>query len=137
MQSGYESGKCTFYIWEGVCFYLITEAVDDVLKFVTQHSSSGSSIIFDYVLESFVKGEYKDERARKGAECHANLGEPYIFGIEAHRIEPFLNERGFSVVSDLGPQELDQTYLMGSDRTLHGHVFDFIRIVHARITGLS
>jgi methyltransferase (TIGR00027 family) len=45
---GYSEQQNTFFLWEGVTYYLPESAVKDTLHFVRDHSTSGSRIAFDY-----------------------------------------------------------------------------------------
>jgi len=49
---GYDRRQKTLFIWEGVTYYLMAEAVDSTLEFVSKNSGQGSSIVFDYVYTS-------------------------------------------------------------------------------------
>jgi methyltransferase (TIGR00027 family) len=131
-KSGFRKGLRNLFIWEGVSFYLSPKAVDQVLSFVKDNSAPGSSIIFDYVNESFVLQRQISKRAQKSFDFHKKLGEPYVFGIEDNGISGFMKKRGFEIISDLSPNGLEQTYLIRTNGKLHGHVFDYINIVHAK-----
>jgi methyltransferase (TIGR00027 family) len=45
--AGYSEQQNTFFLWEGVTYYLPESAVKDTLHFVRDHSASGSRIAFD------------------------------------------------------------------------------------------
>ena len=46
--AGYSEQQKTFFLWEGVTYYLPESAVKDTLHFVRDHSAAGSRIAFDY-----------------------------------------------------------------------------------------
>ena len=131
--AGFQADARTFFIWEGVSFYLTPAAVDEVLRLVARVSAPGSSIVFDYVPESFVRGENRTYRGARSAACHRRMGEPYRLGFPDGQVSAFLAERGLVVCSDLGPRQLNEAYLRRADGRLHGEVFDYIRIVQAGI----
>ena len=133
VEKGYKPFEKTFFIWEGVTYYLNTDAVNDVLDFVAKNSKAGSSIIFDYALRSFIEGDYSTYGARNLIKIWEKFGEPGLSGIEDGGIEAFLRQKGFDMVSDLGPEELEQTYLKREDGTLLGKVFGCMRIAHAKV----
>lgn len=135
--AGFQKGARTFFIWEGVSFYLTPAAVDRVLRFVSGTSASGSSIVFDYVLDSFVRGENLSRRAAKSAACHRRLGEPYVLGLPDEGLTDFLAGRGLFPISQLGPPELNRTYLRRSNGRPRGRVFDYIHIVQAGVASGS
>ena len=130
---GYNPSLRTFFIWEGVCMYLMPGVVDDILRFVASNSTSGSSIVFDYLLQDVIDGTTSDKDAIKAARYVAKLGEPYVFGIGAGEIGSFLEKRGLTLLSEIGPQELEDRYLRKSDGRLLGHVYQYTRIVRAGV----
>jgi len=111
--SGYDGGRRTLFIWQGVTQYLTARAVDDTLAFVVQHSGPGSSIIFDYM----------DSRLLRGAPRHGEIsgmrryrrltGEGLVFGIPMDSIRPFLEERGFVDVQNADHVALEKAYYSG------------------------
>ena len=60
---GFRNDVKTLFLWEGVSYYLPLQAVDDVLKFVAG-CAPGSSVVFDYALQSFVDGDTRHLRRR-------------------------------------------------------------------------
>ena len=46
--AGFSERQKTFFLWEGVTYYLPESAVKDTLHFVRDHSAPGSRIAFDY-----------------------------------------------------------------------------------------
>jgi methyltransferase (TIGR00027 family) len=131
--SGYDDALRSFFNWEGVCYYLTAEGVDTTLAFVAGRAPRGSSIVFDYMPRSMVQGSRDYYGAHECREYMEQLGEVYTFGVEDGSTARFLAQRGFSVLSDVGPRELQRRYLVRSDGELHGRVLGFVRIVHARV----
>ncbi len=131
--AGYDPGRRTFAIWEGVSYYLSAWAVEDVLRTVAQGSSAGSSLVFDYALQSFVDAQYTSDRARKVAEAHARLGEPFIFGLAEGSTEAYLGGWGLRLISDLGPGDLERRYLVRRDGRIYGRVPEYLRIAHVAV----
>ena len=131
--AGYDSGRRTFFIWSGVTFYVTEEAVDRVLACVRGHSPPGSCILFDYVYREMLEDENDAHGARQLKRKAADLGEPLTFGIDESAVRDFLAERGFELISDLGPRELEQRYLTRSDGRSYGRPYGFASIAHARV----
>ena len=100
------------------------------------NSAPKSQVIFDYMLEDVVQGiDYSGHGARLTVDSVACIiGEPYVFGIDPQQIETFLNLRGLAILSDLGPIELTQRYLICSDGKALGKIAGFLRIVLAEVT---
>ncbi len=134
-KNGYDPKKKTFFIWEGVSYYLPQESVDAVLKFVAQNSPSNSLIAFDYALSSFIEGDYRTYGSEKLAKSWENVGEPGLSGIKDGGTDSFLTERGLSVISDLGPEKLEHIYATGPDGQQLGQVWGCMRIAYASVIG--
>ena len=132
-ESGYDPRRKTFFIWEGVCMYISPEAVDEALSFVSHHSGPGSSIVFDYIYRTVVDGTCDYYGAREVLKYVTKIGEPYLFGIEEGKAEQFLSQRGFQLVTNFGPQQLEQMYLIRQDGRLHGRMYGYTDIVHALV----
>jgi len=61
----------------------------------------------------------------------ATLGEPVTFGLYEGAAEGFVGKRGLKLISDLGPEELTQKYLIRSNGKADGHILGFNRIAYA------
>jgi methyltransferase (TIGR00027 family) len=111
MEAGFSRERKTLFIWEGVTYYLTTEAVDNMLGFVSLNSPPGSLISFDY---ASLSDEALNEDGAKELRKHMQsryANEPTKFGIQAGRIEAFLAERGLEAVEHLPAAEMNEKYL--------------------------
>ncbi len=113
--SAYDPKLKTLFIWQGVTMYLSGDAVDDTLKFVTQHSGPDSAIVFDYIYREALDGVQKHGEISNMRRYRFMTGEGLTFGIEEGEIEPFLNERGFHNVRDMDAKGLKQAYFTGEN----------------------
>ena len=107
--AGDDPSKKTFFIWEGVTFYIPESAVDATLRFVANSSGRGSRIVFDYFLASTLKAPHaplKDVMNRLEA-----VKEPIIFGLPDDDPEGFITRRGLSIVSNLHMRDIRPRYL--------------------------
>ncbi len=133
-KAGLVADQQTFYIWEGVTYFISQSGVDNTLDFIAEKSAPGSRIIFDYMLEDVVQGfDYSPYGARKAVNFVALMGEPYMFGITPKHLEPFINLHGLRLLSDMGPKDLTQRYLICSDGSVSGKIAGFFRIIHADV----
>lgn len=131
-RAGYDEKGKTLFVWEGVTPYIDAASVDRILKFIADHAAPGSELVFDYIPDDVTRGDYqKYPRARFGAVRMIALGHPWKFGIALDKAGEFADSHGFSVVSDLGADDLAQRYLVRSDGTIDGKPTDFVRIMHA------
>ena len=115
---GYDAGKKTVFVWEGVTMYIPETAVDATLRFVATHASSGSRMVFDGFPESRIKNpspEAKELNTRVAAS-----GEPFVFGFPEDR-GSFVAQRGLVVLSDVSMGDIAPRYLPTDNRfTLAG-----------------
>jgi len=134
-EAGYDETKKTFFVWEGVTYYIMEGGVDSTLRFIAQHSAPGSSVVFDYMHRSVIDGDFsKYPEAQVLFQIMAAQGEPLIFGIPEGKAEDFVNQRGLEVLSDLGTDELTKRYLVRSDGSVEGPTTpSAVRIMHASV----
>jgi methyltransferase (TIGR00027 family) len=133
-KAGYDTGKKTFFIWEGVTYYISGEAVDSTLRFIATGSAPGSSVVFDYMPSGVIDGDYQTyPDIRRLAFWVAYRGEPFIFGIPEGQSRSYVSKRGLKVISDLNPKDLEAKYLTRSDGSLDGPCPSAFRIMHAAV----
>ena len=132
-KAGYDPGRKTFFIWEGVTYYISGEAVDSTLRFIAQ-SAPGSSVVFDYMPLGVIQGDFKRyPDARYISFWVSHIGEPFVFGIGEGESAAYATQRGLKVLSDLNPKDLEKEYLTRSDGTLEGPCCSAFRIMHAAV----
>ncbi len=91
----------TFFLWEGVTYYLDKPAIDATLAAVGQQCAPGSQIAFDYFDEQFSAGQGSFFARGAGMAVRA-IGEPFTFGISTHTpaqqaLEALLSPHGLSL----------------------------------------
>ena len=130
IKAGFKKNHKTLFIWEGVTEYLTPEAVDSTLDFISKNSS-GSTVAFNYIYKSVIDGTCDYYGAKEIFKAVAKSEEPYQFGIEEGKIEQFLNDRGFEVVSHYAAEDLEKKYLTTDDGSSFGRISGFVCIVLA------
>jgi methyltransferase (TIGR00027 family) len=91
--AGYSEQQNTFFLWEGVTYYLPESAVKDTLHFVRDHSASGSRIAFDYFGAS-------NPSLNNPLHLYARWGEPLLFGFPNDKAREYVQQEGLGVLSD-------------------------------------
>jgi methyltransferase (TIGR00027 family) len=134
-RAGYRAGARTVFLWEGVTPYVSAAGVDATLAFIRSTGGAGSSVVFDYVLRAALEGACTLRGARNEVERMKRTDEPFVFGIDADEITPYLAARGFTAVRDAGADELGARYLRGARATRY--VKPWWRIVHADVAPAS
>jgi len=133
-KAGFDKTQKTFYLWEGVTYFISPTGVDNTLSFVAEHSAAGSQLVFDYMLEDVVQGtDYSAYGARKTVFWVAMQGEPYVFGIVPDDLKGYVNQHGLKLLTDLGPQQLSRRYLIGSQGLPIGRIAGFLRIAQVKV----
>lgn len=115
--AGYQKGKRTLFIWEGVCMYLEAQSVRETLTFIQQSSTSDSLLAFDCVVSFSDKDGHKYHGAKEMLQFmkdkHKN--EPFTSSIDGKNIADFLGECGHKIVRHLNQDQIETTYLKKAD----------------------
>ena len=131
---GYDPGKKTFFIWEGVTMYITEAAVKGTLDFIASRSAPGSAVVFDYMMAGVAAqdwGQYP--QARIIATLCALHGEPWIFGFPEPSAGPFVQKAGLEVVEDLSGEEMTKKFMTRSDGKADGLAGSHWGLMHARV----
>jgi methyltransferase (TIGR00027 family) len=91
--AGYSEQQKTFFLWEGVTYYLPESAVKDTLHFVRDHSAAGSRIAFDYFGAT-------NPSLNNPLHQYARWGEPLLFGFPNSSAREYVQQEGLGVLSD-------------------------------------
>ncbi|MBN1123090.1 MAG: SAM-dependent methyltransferase [Anaerolineae bacterium] len=134
-KAGYENGKKTLFIWEGVSYYLDAESVDATLEFVSRTAAPGSTIAFDYTIsvsEEEIDDYYGVRKFEQTMQEH-HAQEALVFSIAEGEIDSFLAQRGLKVIEHLNNEEIEQKYLLKDDGSSIGRITGHFRFVYASI----
>jgi methyltransferase (TIGR00027 family) len=131
-RAGYDDHQKTLFIWEGSTLYTDKHVVDENLRTIAAHTGKGSEVVFDFIPQEIVAGDYSKYRRAGFASVRTDAsGEPWMFGIPEGTADAYVAERGFTVISNLGSVDLAKKYLVRSDGALAGSPTAYMRIVHA------
>ena len=132
--AGYDRTQRTLFIWEGLTMYLPEAANLSTLRFIRSGSASGSSVVYDYVLDATLRPDGGGLYGAKSTAAYlASVGEPLLTGWSQRQAADIATREGLMVVSDVGPAELTARYLIGSDGQPDGMMGEFPRIMHVRV----
>lgn len=132
-KAGYRNDQRTLFIWEGVSYYLETEAVNATLEFVSQASLQESAVAFDYTVpipEENVKDYYGAKEFTKTMKEH-HSSEELMFSIDEGEAETFLEQRSLKMVEHLDNEEIEKTFLLNENGLLLGKITGHFRFVLA------
>lgn len=127
-QNGYNPELKTLFILEGLTYYLNAEVLDRILRFISQRSGSGSSVIFDYTCPDVISGKSGRREAKIWWRSSLKRGERLTLGLDPDNIENFLTIRGFSQVCKIDNEFLRSKYLKNNQT-----VTPIYAIVHASV----
>lgn len=115
--AGYQMGKRTLFIWEGVSMYLEPQSVRDTLTFIQQSSTSDSLLAFDCVVSFSDKDVYKFHGAKEMLHYMKDKykNEPFTFSMDGKSITDFLGKYGHKIVRHLDQDQIETTYLKKVD----------------------
>jgi methyltransferase (TIGR00027 family) len=135
-EAGYDPGRKTLFLWEGVTYYLTGEAVDDVLRLVRENTHPETTIAFDHAITLSDDNIDRIHGARTFTETwhKHHKDEPFRFFIDQGALPSFLSERGLDLVEHLDASEMESTYSTGDAGAPTGKVTGFFRLAVARPT---
>ncbi len=100
LSAGFDSRAVTVVIWEGVVSYLTAATVDRNFRLLARILAPGSLLIFTYVHRGALDGSVVFAEAQRWKSSVGSAGEPFIFGFDPAELPNYLEQRGFSLVSD-------------------------------------
>jgi methyltransferase (TIGR00027 family) len=124
-RAGYDPTRRSLFLWEGVTMYITDKAVNQTMAFVKANSGPGSSIAFDYLYESVIRGECNYYGARALYEEVKKNGVAFRFGIKEGQVKEFLKSRGFTGITHYSPQLFETTYLYDDSGEFFGNMYGF------------
>jgi methyltransferase (TIGR00027 family) len=132
-KAGYEQSKETLFLWEGVIYYLESEAVDATFEFINQSSHRESVIVFDYAVsipEEDIDNYYGVRDFIRSMKKH-HPGEIFEYSIDEANVESFLEERGLKLVKHMNDSEIENAFLLDEDGSLIGQLTGLFRFAMA------
>jgi len=128
--AGWDAGRPSIFVWEGVTGYLDEAAVESVLRFVGG-TAPGTTLIFTYLHRGVIDGSVRFEGADKLVRNVRRLGEPWTFGLVPGEVGSFVARFGLRLEDDLGADEYRERTLGTREPGLRGYAF--YRLAIARV----
>lgn len=107
---GFNRDKKNLFILEGLIMYLSENTVKEIFNFITDYSSKGSIIVFDYVHASVLRLENKYYGENAIYNRVKKDKEQWIFGIDESEIDNFLMSFNLSLVDNLNSKAMEERY---------------------------
>lgn len=115
LQEGYDPTKKTFFLWEGVTYYLNESDVVRTLDSIREFSAPQSRVTFDYINAPVI--------CRRVPTWHDHE-EPLRWALPTDEMPAFLAQRGFHVMENRNAQEIAQEYFTGKVKKVRVSRFD-------------
>jgi methyltransferase (TIGR00027 family) len=96
--AGFDPGRVTAWIWEGVTMYLPTQAVTATLCQVQKLSAPGSRVLVSYMVPNSIPGGALGSRV--GRWVFDAIGEGLHANYDRRSMNALLSDHGFSVLTD-------------------------------------
>lgn len=128
--AGFDSGRSTVFIWEGVTNYLTADAVDAVLRYVAS-CTDGSRVVFTYVHRGALDGSGGFADASRIVNNVARLGEPWTFGLIPKELPSYVGDRGLRLDRDDDARQYRGTYFGKTAESMNG--YDFYHVAVASV----
>ncbi len=115
-EHGYQTDWRTFFICEGVTQYLTDGAVRRTLEGL-RAAAPGSRLVFTYVRRDFIDGTnlYGAPRLYRRVRQRRQL---WRFGLNPDQVGGFLEEYGWRLIEQAGPEDMVQRYVKPAGRDL-------------------
>jgi methyltransferase (TIGR00027 family) len=113
---GYRQDSPAFFVWEGVTQYLTREAVAATFDQLAQ-AASGSRLDFTYVRRDFIEGArlYGAPTLYRRMRQRSQL---WKFGLLPEDVAGFLDQYGWRLIDQAGPEEMMARYIRPAGRDL-------------------
>ncbi|MFC2049853.1 class I SAM-dependent methyltransferase [Chloroflexota bacterium] len=132
-QAGFIAGRKSLFLLEGVTMYLSQDAIENTFRFISDVSSIGSLIVFDYIYAGVLRKENKYYGEGEIFKTVAKVGEEWTFALEEGEVERFLRRYGFLLEDHSDTQKLEDRYLRNSKGLIVGK----INGTHAVVAGIK
>lgn len=113
---GHRTEHRTFFVWEGVTQYLSADAVAATFGFL-RTAAPGSRLAFTYVRKDFIDGtnRYGAESLYRRFRVRSQL---WQFGIGPDDVGTFIEQYGWHLIEQAGPDYFVQHYIQPTGRRL-------------------
>lgn len=122
LSCGFNKDRKTFFSWLGVSYYLTSEQIENMIKAISEFSTEGSSLLFDYATEDLFNSPIK--RVQNMIAMAAASGEPMKSCFSYNKLERMLEKYRFLIYEHLCTEEIQKRFFQ--DRTDYLSAFEHI-----------
>jgi methyltransferase (TIGR00027 family) len=113
-QAGFQKGRRTLFVLEGLLMYLRPESVDATFRTIQEYGADRSWVVFDYVYASVLRNEKLYYGEAEVMASVSRAGEGWHFGIERGQLREFLGRYGLIPLDEKDAQALEKTYFQNA-----------------------
>ena len=128
LEAGFDPEKKTFFSILGVTYYLTLDVFTDTLRQMSELSSLGSEVVFDYPIKT---GTFP-RRVEKLEEITEALGEVMRGGYDYNEVSRALYALGFQIDTYMPPEKIQREYFEGRKDGLKA--FENVSLISAEYT---
>lgn len=118
-EAGFEAGKRTFWIWEGVTMYLEEEAVRETLQMIARLSAPGALVTFDAWCPPDRGIRRIAHRDIPSLAFGLLFNEPMAWGPPPGKLDAFVREQGLALIESVSANDLVARYTKRRPGRLH------------------
>ncbi|MCJ7660447.1 MAG: class I SAM-dependent methyltransferase [Anaerolineales bacterium] len=109
--AGFDYGRRTFFIWEGVTQYITAQAIDSTFGFISSAADPGSQVVFTYIHRGIIAGTARSKTDEQLFSLAQQGGVPWISGFDPSEVQSYLAERGFEFMEEVWTPGYKDRYL--------------------------
>lgn len=111
IEKGFDKTLPTYFILEGVSFFLEKNVFENLLKGIRNLQNPDVIFAFDYAFKDYIEGDLNFYGAKETVEELKSIGEPHVFGLNYDEVFSFFEDRGFVTINNYTSSMLDLLYL--------------------------
>lgn len=116
-EAGFQSGRKTLYLAEGLTMYLEPQAIESTFGLIASTAGPGSRLVFDYIHASVLRGEVSRYGEAGLVRRIESFREPWQFGLEDGALAGFLARYGFGVEEEIDGPGLEKRFFTAAGRS--------------------
>jgi methyltransferase (TIGR00027 family) len=121
-KAGFRTDEPSFFSWLGVTMYLTRETVMKTIEHISSFTSSGSGIVFDYIVPPSTQNFLRRLVFRLLARRMSRVGEPWVCFLDPDSLITDLKAIGFKQAVDIAPEEINARFFNGrADQLMVGN----------------
>lgn len=114
-KEGFDVKKPTFYLMEGLSFFLEEHTVVNIFKELVFDLKGKTRMAFDYVFKDYIEGDLSYYGAAEMNHELSLLEEPHLFGLNYEMVDSFFSDINLSTQNNYTSLMLEALYLTNNN----------------------